>query len=108
MLREYVRIAPSGRQHFPLGKPAAYQAVPWFWSNQGPLALQMTGLRRSDCEEIIRGDVTGTSVSVFSFHDGRLAYVESLNRASDHVISRRLLSGRVALRRPRRLIQASS
>jgi 3-phenylpropionate/trans-cinnamate dioxygenase ferredoxin reductase subunit len=80
-----------------LGKPAAYQAVPWFWSNQGPLALQMTGLRQSDCEEIIRGDVAGTSVSVFSFHDGKLAYVESLNRASDHVISRRLLGGRVAL-----------
>ncbi|MET0283563.1 MAG: FAD-dependent oxidoreductase [Polyangiales bacterium] len=80
-----------------VGKPAAYQAVPWFWSNQGSLALQMTGLRMSECEEVVRGDPAGTSVSVFSFHEGKLAYVESLNRAADHMLSRRLLSGRVAL-----------
>jgi 3-phenylpropionate/trans-cinnamate dioxygenase ferredoxin reductase subunit len=80
-----------------VGKPAAYQAVPWFWSNQGNLALQMTGLRMGECEEVVRGDPEGTSVSVFSFHDGKLAYVESLNRAADHMLSRRLLSGRIAL-----------
>jgi 3-phenylpropionate/trans-cinnamate dioxygenase ferredoxin reductase component len=80
-----------------VGKPAAYQAVPWFWSNQGPLALQMTGLRAAHCEEVVRGDPAGTAFSVFSFHDGKLAYVESLNRAADHMLSRRLLSGRVAI-----------
>jgi 3-phenylpropionate/trans-cinnamate dioxygenase ferredoxin reductase subunit len=80
-----------------VGKPAAYQAVPWFWSNQGSLALQMTGLRTATCEEVVRGDPAGTALSVFSFHDGKLAYVESLNRAADHMLSRRLLAGRIAL-----------
>lgn len=75
-----------------LGKPAPYHAVPWFWSNQGALALQMTGIPRADCQEVVRGDPAGTACSVFSFHEGKLVYVESLNRAADHMISRRLLS----------------
>lgn len=80
-----------------LGRPAAYQAVPWFWSNQGRLVLQMAGLPRSPCEEVVRGDPSGTACSVFSFQAGELVYVESLNRAADHVVSRRLLSARIAL-----------
>jgi 3-phenylpropionate/trans-cinnamate dioxygenase ferredoxin reductase subunit len=79
------------------GKPAAYRAVPWFWSHQGPLSLQMTGLRVPDCEEVVRGDPSGTSCSVFSFKDGRLVFVDSLQRAGDHMISRRLLSDGIAL-----------
>jgi 3-phenylpropionate/trans-cinnamate dioxygenase ferredoxin reductase subunit len=80
-----------------LGKPAAYQAVPWFWSHQGNLALQMTGLRVANGEEVVRGDPAGTQCSVFSFRAGKLVYVESLNRPADHMVSRRLLSSRAAL-----------
>ena len=80
-----------------LGKAATYQAVPWFWSHQGPLALQMTGLPNLQCDEVVRGDPSGTACSVFSFHAGQLAYVESLNRAGDHILSRRLLGSRIAL-----------
>jgi 3-phenylpropionate/trans-cinnamate dioxygenase ferredoxin reductase subunit len=80
-----------------LGKPAAYQALPWFWSNQGKLQLQMTGLRSNDCEEALRGDPNSTSCSVYLFRGGRLVCVESLNRAADHMIGRRLLTSRVAV-----------
>jgi 3-phenylpropionate/trans-cinnamate dioxygenase ferredoxin reductase component len=80
-----------------LGRPAAYQAVPWFWSNQGSLALQLAGLRSPHGEEVVRGDLSGTACSVFSFHEGKLVYVESLNRPADHVVSRRLLGARIAL-----------
>lgn len=79
------------------GKPAAYRALPWFWSHQGGLALQMAGMHTPGCDEITRGDPSGASCSVFSFHRGALVYVESLNRAADHMLSRRLLSGHCAL-----------
>lgn len=79
------------------GRPAAYQAVPWFWSTQGRLHLQMTGLRSTDCEEVLRGDPKSKAFSVYLFREGRLACVESLNRAADHMIARRLLAGRVAV-----------
>ena len=80
-----------------LGRPAAYEALPWFWSNQGKLHLQMTGLWSSDCEAVIRGDPSSASFSVYLFREGRLACVESLNRAADHMLARRLLTSRAAV-----------
>jgi len=81
-----------------VGQSAAYRAVPWFWSNQGPLHLQMAGLRSTDCEEILRGDPEGTSFSVYLFREGRLICVESVNRPADHMLARRLLANRTAVK----------
>jgi 3-phenylpropionate/trans-cinnamate dioxygenase ferredoxin reductase subunit len=80
-----------------LGRPVAYQALPWFWSNQGNLKLQMAGLPNSDCVEVVRGDPNSAACSVYSFRAGNLTSVESLNRAADHMLARRLLTNRVAI-----------
>lgn len=80
-----------------VGKPAAYQALPWFWSHQSHLHLQMTGLRTTDCQEALRGDPNGTAFSVYLFREGRLVCVESLNRPADHMLARRLLASRTAV-----------
>ncbi len=72
------------------GKPAAYAALPWFWSDQGPHKLQIAGLSAPGDAAVIRGE--GSAFSVFRFRDGRLSAVESINRAGDHMIARRLLS----------------
>jgi 3-phenylpropionate/trans-cinnamate dioxygenase ferredoxin reductase component len=82
-----------------MGKATAYDALPWFWSTQGPLKLQMAGLPAPGCDEVLRGDPNGTVVSVFLFHNDKLVCVETLNRAADHMVSRRLLTNRVALTR---------
>ena len=79
------------------GQRAAYDALPWFWSNQGNLKLQMTGLPTSGCQEVMRGDSNGTVCSVFLFREEKLVCVETLNRAADHMLARRLLTNRVAL-----------
>jgi 3-phenylpropionate/trans-cinnamate dioxygenase ferredoxin reductase component len=81
-----------------VGRAAAYQALPWFWSHQGPLHLQMTGLSSIDCEEAVRGDPSSTSFSVYLFREGKLVCVESLNRPADHMLARRLLTRRVAVK----------
>lgn len=75
-----------------VGRPAAYDAVPWFWTDQGMLKLQMAGLSTAGCQEVVRGDTTGTACSVFLFHNGKLVCVESLNRPTDHMVARRLLA----------------
>jgi len=80
-----------------VGKPHRYDALPWFWSNQGNLKLQMCGLPTNGCEEVVRGDVNSTACSVFLFHQGKLTGVESLNRAAEHMQARKLLTGRVAV-----------
>lgn len=71
-----------------IGWPKPYRAVPWFWSNQGSLKLQIVGLGGHD-RRVVRGD--DTRFSVLSFSDGRLAAVESVNDPGTHMAARRLL-----------------
>lgn len=74
------------------GKPAHYDAVPWFWSDQGPLKLQIAGLADGCDTFISRGDPDAGAFSVFCFASGRLRCVESVNRPADHMVARRLLA----------------
>jgi 3-phenylpropionate/trans-cinnamate dioxygenase ferredoxin reductase component len=71
------------------GRPAAYAAVPWFWSDQGPHKLQIAGLTRPDDSSVLRPSATGQSV--FRYREGRLTAVESVDRPADHMAARRIL-----------------
>ncbi|MBY5851569.1 NAD(P)/FAD-dependent oxidoreductase [Rhizobium ruizarguesonis] len=69
---------------------ALYDAVPWFWSDQGSLKLQIAGVS-AECDEFVQvQDVKG--LSVLCFRHGVLAAVESINRPADHMAARRLLA----------------
>lgn len=80
-----------------LGRPSCFSAVPWFWSDQGPLKLQIAGLTYGYDRTSIRGDSNGTSCAVFCFRGERLLGVETVNRAADHMAARRLIANRVAI-----------
>jgi 3-phenylpropionate/trans-cinnamate dioxygenase ferredoxin reductase subunit len=80
-----------------VGKPAPYAAVPWFWSDQGPLKLQIAGIATAHEMAVVRGDPASGAFSVFCYEGDRLAGVESVNRPADHMAARRLLAGRIAL-----------
>jgi 3-phenylpropionate/trans-cinnamate dioxygenase ferredoxin reductase component len=75
-----------------LGKPHPYTALPWFWSEQGPLRLQIAGLTAGHDHTVLRGSVETGEFSVFCYRDGSLLGVESVNRPADHAHARRLLS----------------
>jgi 3-phenylpropionate/trans-cinnamate dioxygenase ferredoxin reductase subunit len=75
-----------------LGDARRYTEVPWFWSHQGALKLQIAGVRRPDDENVRCGDPATGRFSVCCFRDGRLVAVESLNRPADHMAARRLLA----------------
>ncbi|NNM71378.1 NAD(P)/FAD-dependent oxidoreductase [Enterovirga aerilata] len=79
------------------GRPASYAAVPWFWSDQGSLKLQIAGLSTPHEEAVLRGAPAGGAFSVFCFARGRLVGVESVNRPADHMAARRLLAGRIGI-----------
>jgi 3-phenylpropionate/trans-cinnamate dioxygenase ferredoxin reductase subunit len=80
-----------------VGKPGRYASVPWFWSDQGDLKLQIAGLT-TGCDEVVtRGDVSGTSCAAFCFRQGRLLGVETVNRPADHMVARRLIGQHVSL-----------
>ncbi len=72
-------------------QPQPYAAVPWFWSDQCGLKLQISGISLGHDQTVVKGDPAEGRFSVFCFRSGELVAVESVNRPADHVISRRLL-----------------
>lgn len=74
------------------GKPAPFEAVPWFWSDQADLKLQMVGLTGPTDLAVLRGDPASRRFSVFRFREGVLTAIESVNRPADHMLGRRLLA----------------
>lgn len=73
------------------GKPHAYDALPWFWSDQGSDKLQIAGLFNGFDHTIVRGSPRDNSFSVFCYKGEQLLAVESVNRAGDHVAGRKIL-----------------
>ena len=74
------------------GNAEVYNAVPWFWSDQRDLKLQMVGLTNGCDHTVIRGDIAARAFSVFCFQGEKLLGIESVNRAADHMFGRRLLA----------------
>lgn len=74
-----------------------YADVPWFWSDQGEVRIQIAGLLDAADETLVRGDPAGGSFSVLAFRDGVLAAVESVNAPRDHRAARKLLGRGVRL-----------
>lgn len=68
-----------------------YSAVPWFWSDQRDLKLQMVGLTGGCDRTVLRGDPAMRAFSAFCFKGDRLLGIESVNRAADHMFGRRLI-----------------
>ncbi|ODU05826.1 MAG: hypothetical protein ABS81_06490 [Pseudonocardia sp. SCN 72-86] len=75
-----------------VGADRPYDAVPWFWSDQADLKLQMAGSANGSDLQILRGDPELERFSVVHFRDGRLAAVESVNRPADYMACRRVLA----------------
>ena len=77
------------------GAPREHDAVPWFWSDQGSLRLQMAGLVPPEgtpgLATVRRPGPNDTAFSLLHYVDGRLVCVESVNAPVDHMMSRKLL-----------------
>jgi 3-phenylpropionate/trans-cinnamate dioxygenase ferredoxin reductase subunit len=75
------------------GKPEVYSALPWFWSDQYDLKLQIAGFSQGFDKVIIRGDSKqGRSFAAFYFCEGRFIAVDAINRPKEFMISKRALT----------------
>ena len=80
-----------------MGRADAYRAVPWFWSDQYDLKLQMVGFSAGHDRVILRGSQAERQFSAFYYRDGRLLGIDSVNRAGDHMLGRKLLEHGIEL-----------
>lgn len=77
-----------------LGQPAPPAEVPWFWSDQFDLKLQMNGVPRANDRVVIRGDMSQHKFSACYLRDGVLVACQAVNSARDFIQSKKLIAAR--------------
>ncbi len=75
-----------------LGRPTPYCEVPWFWSDQYDLKMQIAGLARTGDNLVLRGDPAGRKFAVFHLRKGLVAAVEAVNAAPEYIVGRKLIT----------------
>jgi 3-phenylpropionate/trans-cinnamate dioxygenase ferredoxin reductase subunit len=76
-----------------------YNAVPWFWSDQFDLKLQMAGLSHGHDDVVIRGDPAARSFAAFYLREGRVIAADVVNRPKDFMVARKLVGAGARLPR---------
>ncbi|WP_235290984.1 NAD(P)/FAD-dependent oxidoreductase [Portibacter lacus] len=79
------------------GKEAGYNAIPWFWSDQFDVKLQMVGLSEGYDEVIIRKENTDNCFSLWYFIGDDLLSVDAVNNAKAYVWGTKFLKSRVPI-----------
>jgi 3-phenylpropionate/trans-cinnamate dioxygenase ferredoxin reductase subunit len=76
------------------GRLQPYAALPWFWSDQFDLKLQIAGLSEGYDRVVLRGSSSeGRSFAAFYLQGDRLLAVDAVNRPKDYMALRKALAG---------------
>ena len=77
------------------GKAQVYDALPWFWSDQFDLKLQIAGLSQGHDEVVTRGDRNhGRSFAAFYLRQGTVIAVDAVNKAAEFMAGKKLITER--------------
>lgn len=84
------------------GKEKAYDALPWFWSDQYDLKLQIAGLSQGYDEVITRGDKnSGRRLAAFYLQDDTIIAVDAINKPVEFMLGKRLIVNKVRVDKDR-------
>ena len=73
------------------GAPKPYHQVPWFWSDQYDVKLQIAGVPLEIDQKILRGDDSTNSFAWFYFTGDKLTGVTAVNRPAEFMAGRTLI-----------------
>lgn len=80
------------------GKPVPAPEVPWFWSDQYDLRLQIAGIPFDTDRIIVRGDIAAGKFALFHLKDdGTVQAVEAVNASTEFMGGRRIIQKRLKL-----------
>lgn len=74
-----------------VGVPHAAATVPWFWSDQGTLKLQIAGLSAGYDDVVLRGDPTTEQFSALYYSGADLIAIDAVNAPRDYMAVRKIL-----------------
>ena len=75
-----------------IGKLAPYTEVPWFWSDQFDLKLQIVGLSDPTDEVVIRGSMEERKFSACYLRDGVFVAINCINALRDFNAAKKLIA----------------
>ena len=84
---EQARVAAANM----LGQDRVYSSVPWFWSDQYDLKLQMVGFATDGDTTVTRGDPEARRFAVFHLKDGTLVAADAVNSPREFMACRQLV-----------------
>jgi 3-phenylpropionate/trans-cinnamate dioxygenase ferredoxin reductase component len=77
------------------GRPPPPPEVPWFWSDQYDVRLQIAGLLFDVAESAVRGDRTAGAFAIFHLAaDGTVQAVEAVNAPTEFMAGRMMIANR--------------
>jgi 3-phenylpropionate/trans-cinnamate dioxygenase ferredoxin reductase subunit len=80
------------------GRPQPAPEVPWFWSDQYDLRLQIVGIPFDATEVVVRGDIASGKFALFHLTaDGTVQSVEAVNASTEFMGGRRIIQRRKKL-----------
>ena len=82
------------------GKETIYDTVPWFWSDQYSIKLQMAGLGQGFDEIVVRGNMDAgleSSFSLFYLREKVLLATDCVSRPKEFMMSKQLIKNRSVL-----------
>lgn len=88
---EQARVATANM----CGGDRTYASIPWFWSDQYELKLQMVGLSADGDTEVVRGSMADDRFSVFYLRDGAVVAVDAVNGPREFIVCKRLIGRQV-------------
>ena len=84
-----------------VGRPGPSPEVPWFWSDQYDLKLQIAGLPFDADSTIVRGDVGSAKFAVFHLKGDLVQAVEAVNAPPEFMAGKQLIAKRTPVSKTR-------
>ncbi|MGE5534367.1 MAG: NAD(P)/FAD-dependent oxidoreductase [Acidobacteriota bacterium] len=79
------------------GRRVPYNELPWFWSDQFDLNLQIAGLPTTWDDVVVRGDRRAGRFSIFYLKGHKVVGLSTVNQSRDMVVGRRIIEQRVTV-----------
>ena len=74
-----------------LGDDKTYAAIPWFWSDQYELKLQMVGFSADGDAQVLRGDMASNQFAIFYLKDGKVVAADAVNSPKEFMLCKQLV-----------------
>ncbi len=73
------------------GKDKTYASIPWFWSDQYELKLQMVGFSADGDQQVLRGDKEANQFAVFYLNDGKVVAADAVNSPKEFMMCKQMI-----------------